>query len=207
MSPAEKLKAEGYTLEARLHHQELVTFILPWLSLKHRVIRIFFAVNLVFILSFLSATVYYWLNSEITAGTIFIYFSYGCALTFALIPLHEFIHGLAYRYCGAEKVSYKANWKKMYFMAMADGFITSGKQFLLIGLAPFVLISLLLLLLSWYTGPLTGIMLLTTLVIHGGMCAGDFALISFFDASRDREMVTYDDVNHQETFFYSRPLS
>jgi hypothetical protein len=205
MSPAEKLQSEGFTLEAHLRHDELVSFILPWLSLKHRVIRIFFAFNILFLLLLVAVIISFMLKPNGAIGAAFSHFAFGCALTILLIPIHEYIHGIAYRLCGADKVSYKANWKKMYFMAMADGFITGKKQFLMVGLAPFILISLILLFLATQFGLLIDIMLLSTLFIHAGMCAGDFALISFFDAAREREVVTYDDVVNQETFFYSRP--
>lgn len=207
MLPAEKLKSEGYILEAQLRHNELVNFILPWLSLKHRFIRFFFGINLLFLLLLLISVIRYFMYPGASFGQMFAYVSYGFALTIPLIPVHEFIHGMAYKYCGAKTVTYKANWRKMYFMAMADQFITGRRAFFLIGLAPFVLINLCLIVLAGIFGPLYTVMFLSCLVVHSGMCAGDFALISYFDAARDREVVTYDDVANQETFFYSRPLS
>lgn len=207
MSPAEKLKSEGFALEARLQHNELVNFILPWLSLKHRVIRLFLVMNLFFLLMLIISIVYYLIQDNSSWGKMFTHAAYGFALTIPLIPLHEFIHGMAYKYCGAPKVTYKANWRKMYFMAMADQFITGRNAFFLIGLAPFILINLRLLILAYLLEPLQAIMLLSCLVVHSGMCAGDFALISFFDSARNLEVVTFDDVAGQETFFYSRPLS
>ena len=149
----------------------------------------------------------YLIQDNSSWGMMFSHVAYGFALTIPLIPVHEIFHGMAYKYCGAPEVTYKANWRKMYFMAMADQFITGKNAFFLIGLAPFVLINLCLLIFAYLFDPLNSIMLLSCPVVHSGMCAGDFALISFFDASRGREVVTFDDVTNQETFFYSRPLS
>jgi len=204
MTPAEKLTAEGYSLEAMLRHHELIDFIKPWLSVKYRVIKLFVFFNLVFLFLLVAVAGVFMLNSDGAAGDVFSHVAFGFALTIPLIPLHEVIHGLAYRLCGAKSVTYKANWRKLYFMAMADKFITSGKQFVFVGLAPFVVINLLLLLCSFLMPEPWNITFLSTLLVHSGMCAGDFALISYFDAARDREVVTFDDISKGETSFYSR---
>jgi hypothetical protein len=36
------------------------------------------------------------------------------------------------------------------------------------------------------------------------MCAGDFALLSYFEFHRDKELYTFDDVRNKTSYFYYR---
>ena len=72
------------------------------------------------------------------------YLCYGFAIAFTLVPIHEYIHALAYKSQGAATTSFDANWKKFYFMAIADKFVASKKEFQIIALAPFITINLIL---------------------------------------------------------------
>ena len=62
-----------------------------------------------------------------------------------LIPIHELIHGLFYKLDGAPAVQYKANFKKFIFYAMADQYVTTFYSFVILAIAPFVIINTLLL--------------------------------------------------------------
>lgn len=137
-------------------------------------------------------------------GDVLKYFGNGCAITFLLIPPHEILHGIAYKLCGAKKVSYKANWRKLYFMAVADKFVTFRKQFYFIALLPVTLISIIMLIAAYFASPTGQIMWLTVGLVHASMCAGDFGLMSFFAENKHREVVTYDDVENEISYFYTR---
>ncbi len=128
----------------------------------------------------------------------------GTLVIIFLIPIHELLHGIAYKLCGAANVSYKANWRKLYFMAIADGFITGRKAFYFIGLTPFVMISLGLMQAACFSTPGYQVMWLTILWLHSTMCAGDFGLLSYFRENRHREIVTYDDTEKELSYFWSR---
>lgn len=118
----------------------------------------------------------------------------GCALSFLLIPLHEGLHMLAYRLMGAKQTRFVAHWKKFYFLAIADGFVANRSEFRIVALTPFVGISLFLGLISAGLPPLAMLSLRFTLFVHAALCSGDFALLSFFETHKDREMLTCDDM-------------
>lgn len=45
---------------------------------------------------------------------------------------------------------------------------------------------------------------MATLLAHTTMCSGDFGLLSYFDYHRDKDIVTYDEVESNISYFYSR---
>ena len=65
------------------------------------------------------------------------------ALVFlALLPLHEGIHGLAYRAVGATDIRYGFKLREGFAYAVAHNFVADRRQFTLVAIAPFVIISL-----------------------------------------------------------------
>ena len=64
----------------------------------------------------------------------------GCAL---IIPVHEFIHWIAYKKEGANEVRFGAIWKSFVFYAAAHNFAADYKTFRRIALAPFYILSVL----------------------------------------------------------------
>ena len=77
----------------------------------------------------------------------------GCAL---IIPVHEFIHWIAYKKEGANDVRFGAIWKSFVFYAAAHNFAADYKTFRRIALAPFYILSVLLILLLLSPVPLWG---------------------------------------------------
>ena len=121
-----------------------------------------------------------------------------------LLPLHELIHGLAYKLVGAKAVSYHADWRKFTFYAAADGFVVSTREFYGVALAPFAIINAGLLLGYALAGPAVAWVCLGALLLHMGGCAGDFALVNFLYKHRRKALVTYDDMGAAKSFFYAR---
>ncbi len=121
-----------------------------------------------------------------------------------LLPLHELIHGLAYRLVGAKVVSYHADWRKLTFYAAVDRFVASTGEFCGVALAPFAIINAGLLLGYVLAEPPVTWVCLGALWLHTAGCAGDFALVNFLYKHRHRALVTYDDVGAAKSFFYAR---
>jgi hypothetical protein len=71
---------------------------------------------------------------QLVAGTI--------AGSFLVIPLHESVHGLAYKIIGAPKIHFGADLKQMIFYVAADKYPVGRKGFYFIALAPFLFINL-----------------------------------------------------------------
>jgi hypothetical protein len=118
------------------------------------------------------------------------------------VPLHEYIHVLAYRSQGAVNTSYAANLKKFFFMALADKFVANKKEFEVVALAPFVVISMAAVILFLVLSKEWQLSMAGLLLAHTAMCSGDFGLLSYFEMHKDKQVVTYDDVENKLSYFY-----
>lgn len=132
--------------------------------------------------------------------------AYGFALPFVLVPLHEWLHGWAYRRLGAPRICYEANWRHFHFVALADRFVVGGREFWLVAFTPFLVITAVFLGLAAFVPPLWALTLWTAALVHAALCGGDFGLASYFWENRRRDVVTYDDVAGQRVHFYERPV-
>jgi hypothetical protein len=119
-----------------------------------------------------------------------IIFSCGVYIASLLIPIHEYIHVVAYRSQGAANTSYNVNWKKLYFMAVADQFVAGRQEFQIVALAPFAIISTVLFIAFLLVSPVWQFAVLGTFFTHTACCGGDFSLLSYFQYHSDREVVT-----------------
>jgi hypothetical protein len=198
------LGRNGYVELDRLGHQELVPFIRTYMKKRTTFSILYYLAN---ILCFGLAGYLFTcdLNSpDYHMGDRFTHFSYGLALALVLLPLHEFIHVLAYKSQGARKTSYDANIRKFYFMALADKFVANRKEFRVVALAPFVLISSILVVLLFLVQGNWDLTIAGILFAHTAMCSGDFGLLSYFEFHRDKDVVTYDDINSGVSYFFAK---
>ena len=197
------LEKEGYELMDSLHHDELIPFLKEAFQQKSNLIAWFNRWN-VFLLGLLAILFFYDYNLQenFKWGIRFLYISWGVLLSFLLIPLHEFLHSLAYKYVGAKRTSYDANWKKLYFMAMADQFVANYKEFKIVALTPLVTISIGLLILLVLPFGIWRFAFISVLITHSLFSSGDIAILNYFKNHKEKGMVTYDDKAKRMSYFY-----
>lgn len=201
-----ELNSTGYQLLDKLDHKELVPFIRTYIKKRNKFSILY---NLSNLLAFALCAYCFMLGFKTPSfnfGTQFTHLSYGIALAFLLLPIHEYIHVLAYKSQGALNTSYAANLKKFYFMALADQFVANKKEFVIIALAPFICITSALILGLFLVPPTWNITIAGTVLTHTAMCSGDFGLLSYFEYHKDKEVLTYDDIATKTSFFYGKPL-
>ena len=99
--------------------------------------------------------------------------AYLLIFTFILVIIHEYIHGFFFKLFGKGKAKVKFGFKNGMAYATSPGTFYHRKDFLVIGLAPFVLISLLLTLLAML-GLLSSTLYMPLASIHAAGCVGDF---------------------------------
>lgn len=201
IKPAE-LTGHGFVLLDKLEHHDLVPFIRTYMKKKTKYSVFYYLSNI----TLLALAGYYFTKGyhlpNYPFGERFIHFSHGLAIAFLLVPLHEYIHVLAYKSQGAIHTSYDVNLKKFYFMALADQFVANKKEFTIVALAPFILISTTLILLSLLVHPDRIITVIGILLAHTAMCSGDFGLLSYMEHHKDLKPVTYDDIENKISYFY-----
>ncbi len=200
----DELIENGYVLIDKLGHNELVPFIRIYMKKRTKYSVFYYLSN--FIVFGLVGYLFVQGNNSpnYIFGDRFTHFSYGLAIAFALLPLHEYIHVLAYKSQGAINTSYDANLKKFYFMALADKFVANKKEFEIVALAPFVIITSLLTVLFFIVNTNWTMTISSVLFAHTAMCSGDFGLLSYFEFNRKKQVVTYDDIENKISYFYGR---
>jgi hypothetical protein len=200
----EELSSNGYVLLDSLAHKEIVPFVQRYMKEKTFFSGAYVLAN-VLVLAVSGCLLGFELGeSNSNFSDRLLQFSIGLGLAFALLPLHEYIHVLAYKSQGAADTSYGANLKKFYFVALANGFVASKKEFTIVALAPFLAISSASLVLMVFANTEWTIIVAGMLTAHTAMCSGDFALLSYFDYHRNKDVVTYDDVPNGISYFFGK---
>jgi hypothetical protein len=202
--PPSELEKQGYTLQDRLEHQDLAPFVQTWLKKRTFYSILYIAFNVLALAMLGMAFGFNAGTGAFRLGDGFTYFSFGVTIAFLLIPIHEYIHVLAYRSQGAANTSYDVNWKKFYFMAVADQFVASRREFRIVALAPFVVISTVLFMAFFLVNPIWQFTVLGAFFAHTAFCGGDFSLLSYFQFHKDREVVTYDDAANKVSYFLAK---
>lgn len=204
LSP-EELESNGYKLIETLEHKELVPFVKRYLY-RYGFWPLGYLAFLLLMLLTIGALAGYMIamkqsiHFQDILGKTFI----GFALSFLLIPLHEYIHAIAYRVCGAREVSYDADLKKMVFMAIAHRFVAGAKEFRFVAIAPFAAISILAFAVTPFLGGHYIFTAMGLIFMHAAFCGGDFAMLSYLDLHKDKEVVTWDDNENKVTYFYGK---
>ncbi len=198
------LKEPTFLLIDKLEQKDILPFIRKSFEKKNWVYYFFNGLNLIFALVLFTLMFKEIFKGELRFSKEFAYFSYGLLATFLLIPLHEFIHVLAYKYVGAENTSYDMNLKKFYFLALADKFVVDARKFRIVILAPFVTISIVCFILIFTLPDNWKFMATGLFFTHTLFCSGDFGILSYYVNNQDKEIYTYDDVEKGESFFYEK---
>lgn len=198
----EELEEKNYVLIDKLGHKELVPFIQTYIKKRTKYAIFYYVCNFILV-SILAYLFFHGFNSaEYRFSNRITHFSYGILIALALLPIHEYIHVLAYKSQGAKNTSYDANLKKFYFMALADKFVANKKEFEVVALAPFLTISVTLCLASFFVNSNWVLTIISALFAHTAMCSGDFGLLSYFEFHADMQVVTYDDIENKISYFY-----
>lgn len=194
---------DGYSLKDQLSIDDLVPFLQKALKIKnvysygyHSFIAVTFGLLIYTIFDQFSYDGFIDIGYGVSKA------SYGMLLAILLIPVHEWIHGLAYKMAGAKTVKYEANWKKLYFVATAHHFVTSYKWFKVVALAPFTVISSLAIFSAVLLPDAFTIPSLALLFIHTIFCSGDFGLLTYMKSIKGSSPLTYDDMASRMTYFY-----
>ena len=199
-----ELTENGYVQLDELGHKELVPFIRTYLKKRTKYSVIYYLSNMIVF----GLVGYFFVKGfnlpTYSLGDRFTHFSYGLAIAFALLPLHEYIHVLAYKSQGATNTSYDANLKKFYFMALADKFVANKKEFEVVALAPFIIITTALIFILFFVNSEWTLTVASVLLAHTAMCSGDFGLLSYFEFNKEKQLVTYDDIENKISYFYGK---
>lgn len=117
------------------------------------------------------------------------------------LVLHEALHAVAYSAAGAREIRWKILWKYLGAYVVAERFVTGPRAFFFVALAPFVVISPLLIVLA-VVSPAWSVTWLSVLLWHTAGVSGDWALMNYYWIHRGREIFTWDEGG--TSYFYAR---
>lgn len=197
------LAKNGYIVIDIIKHEELIPFIQAYLKKRTKYSIFYYLSNLILFTLILLQFISGYNLANYNLFDRLAYFSYGLAIAFLLLPLHEYLHVLAYKWQGAKNTSYDANLKKFYFMALADKFVANKKEFEVVALTPFITITIVLIILMLLIANSNwNLTVLGVLFAHTAMCSGDFGLLSYVEFNKNKQIVTFDDVENKLLCFY-----
>lgn len=200
----EELPQRGYQPLEELPHDELVAFVRR--ALRHRTVATvaYWIANGLAVVALVLGVVLAIRDDGLSLGEAIARLGQGVALAFLLVPVHEGLHALAYRLVGAKQTSFDMNLRQFYFVALADRFVADTREFLVVALAPFVVVSAAVLAGVAAAPANWTLRLLGVLFTHTALCSGDFALVSYFQIHRRKGLVTFDDRAGKRTLFWQR---
>lgn len=201
----EDLEKEGYILLDTLEHEELVFFVKKYLYRRGFWPVFYFGFILILLITIVLLIRSKTGPGEFSASKAWGNTALGFALSFMLIPLHEYIHAIAYRICGAREVTYDADFKKMVFMAIAHRFVAGAREFAFIAIAPFAVITLFAFMLIPVAQGYQAYILLGLIFTHAAFCGGDIAMLGYLRFHKDKDIATWDDKVNKVSYFFGKP--
>lgn len=202
---AEDLVNSGkYELMDTLEYENLIPFLNIYSKAKTSLTYIFLVLS-ISVPAIMTFLIFINIENEefeiyLSIGHVLMAFS----ILIVLIPIHEYIHSLAYKVLGAKETSFYANWKKFYFGAVADRFVISKNEFKIVAFAPFVIITAILISGLPFVDIYWKLTILCCLFIHIMTCSGDFSMFNYFIVHQKYEIFTFDDKASKITFFYRK---
>ncbi len=170
-------------------------------QLKKRSFSINLYIAFLFILIWVLISIFISKFTEHSSMELFFYqIGFGIFFGLLLIPLHEILHGLYLKILGCISVDFEWDILKFRFSCFSDRFVMSKKEFHRFLLAPFIFITISLLLLACFFSQYE-VLLLSMLLMHSSMCAGDFALVNFSSKLNRNLLFIYYDSKVKKTVF------
>jgi len=185
----------------KIPYDELIDFIFDYIRRKSEVIIFFWSFCIICIGIAITVRIniagYFPLKNIIFHSILGLF-----AFPLLLVPLHEFIHIITYLMAGAKRIRVGIELKQYMIYVTAHRYVTGRKPFILVALAPFITISLSLVILVLILPGLWKWSLSLVLFVHATMCAGDFAMLNFYFINRKKKIYTWDDFEKKTAYFY-----
>lgn len=194
-----------FVLLDELRYDDIVEFAGKYIRKRNCSMNFYYLSLLGMLLLMIVSVVFGMIYHNREFGGIMKQFLYGFIISFSvIIPVHEIIHGLIYFLLGARKIRFGAEFKQFAFYAVADKFVTSKKGFYLLAIGPFLIVSLLNLAGFIFVSGIASYTYISVIFFHATMCIGDFALMSYYDTHKDKDIYSFDDVKNRISYFYYR---
>ena len=203
ISDIEKLHQDpGYRQILKLEFSDMIPFVLSNIRKKGLFSILYLTINMASLVFIILYAIWGVMDMQITWATIIKQTLSGIfAGSILVIPLHEILHGLAYRILGARKIKFGADLQQFIFFVTADRYPVSGNQLYFLAMTPFVVINLVTVAITTLVFPQVILFAAFLLLSHNIMCIGDFAIVNFVRLTPGR-IITYDETEQKRSYFF-----
>lgn len=202
-----ELNGEDYTLIKELSFTNIKPFILNIIGKRNPLLTAYMVYQSISLLALIFLFLYHiYVAIKLPGSDLKNVYALLAGLLFSfsvLVVIHELIHAVTYYFLGKRQLKFGASLQKFIFYVHAHQQVVNRKEFMLVALAPFVLVHVLTLpfvVLHWQS-PLS-VFFTIVLLAHALFCAGDFAMISFSMTQYGKKWFTYDDSTNKTARFY-----
>ena len=186
-----------------VNYNDLLPFLIKYIKPHSIVMKLFFLINILFLVIIGLMVVNNFMCHYISILSLVNYFGLAGFITILSIPVHELLHGLAFKMLGAGKLTFGANLRQFMFYVTSHQFVMNKKQFYFLALTPFVVVSSICIYFLLHPSFSVRWVSANVLFAHATCCIGDFGLMSYFQIRcRHRKGFTYDDVPSMTSFFF-----
>ena len=206
LTPEDLINGNEFELLTEVSHQNLREFIVEQIKAEKYIIRIYSAYQVIMLIVF----VFFLTRSIILSikGFPGQLVQIGLAVLFSfsvLIIIHELLHALAYLLTGSRRISFGLILRKFVFYALADRQVVASKAFHFVALTPFVVVKLICLMgiVAFFNQPIM-YFFVSVMCLHSLFCAGDIAMLAFYNLHRGKEIYNFDNRSEGKTYFYIR---
>jgi hypothetical protein len=184
-----------------LSYKEIVFFVLDYVRRKTILTVLFWSVCLIFVAIATTVRInisHYYIFRQIVYHTLL-----GLIIfPILIIPVHELLHIIPYLISGAKNIRIGMDMSQFIFYVTAHQYVASPKQFRVVAITPFLIISIIILILVFSLPGLWKWSLSLFLFVHSTMCVGDIALLNYYFINKHRKIYTWDDADVKEAYFY-----
>jgi hypothetical protein len=188
-----------FRLIEKIYYGEMLNFVIDHLKRKSSLINIYWALCILFLIIALTIRVcisgYY--------SNIFLHGLIGViVLPLFSIPVHELLHIIPYYLSGARNIRMGMDLSQYMFYVTAHRYVAHARQFRLVALFPFIILTMVSAILIIILPGAWKWSISLFMFVHATTCAGDFALLNFYHLNRDKKILTWDDADKKEAYFY-----
>lgn len=209
ITPEDLQNEEEFELLTEVLHLKLREFVVEQISKEKYIIRIYSVYQVIMMILFAFFLTRGIILSVKTKPDPII--GTGLAILFSLsilIVIHELLHAAAYLLSGARKISFGLILKKFIFYALADRQVIAHRAFHFVALTPLIVVKLLCITgILFFQTDLAFYFFMTVMCLHSLFCAGDVAMLAFYNLYRGKEIYNYDNRSEGKTYFYIRKPS
>jgi len=193
----------GFRQVMVLDFDDMIPFVLDHIKRKSFFSMLYFVLNIALLVFIFYDIISGLLNQQLTWSLIIKQSLTGIfSGSILVIPVHELLHGIAYRIIGAREIRFGADLQQFIFFVTADRYPVSGRELYFLAMTPFVIINLATIAVTILWFPQGVLFSAFFLLSHNIMCIGDFAMVNCVLQRAPHRVFTFDEIENRKSYFY-----